>query len=75
MEKNKIVKLVFKAHKMDMIVNLGEVFNTGLCYLDYFDSKGVVKEMYRTKGGFMCVFEMGSRLFIPTKRILYAIDE
>ena len=75
MEKNKIVKLVFEVQEMGMSINLGEVFDVGLGFLDYFDSKGVVKEIYYAKGGFVCVFELGSRLFIPNKRILYAIEE
>lgn len=73
--KQEIVRLVFKIENKGFLINLNETFESKLNGFDYFMTEGVVKEIHGAKGGFVCLFELGSRLFIPDSILLYVIEK
>ena len=73
--KYEIVRLAFKIDNLYFLVNLNEAFNCELNGFEYFMTEGVVKKIYDTNGGIVCLFELGSRLFIPDSILLYVIEK
>ena len=73
--KDEIVRLSFKINDVCLLLDLNEPLDFEFYGLDYFATQGVVKKIHGAKGGFVCVFELGSRLFIPDSILLYVIEK